>query len=129
MGKPNGQPAPEQMIELVRLWQTLYRQRGVSGIPLPEAGEAAHEGRKLEALTWISIEVVEELPGHHPLARKLIAENRKPERPVTNHRYVLKTKKETQEGGLTGAGRADVNGIPAGDCELTFPTIHADRWK
>jgi hypothetical protein len=83
----------------------------VDGDPIEEAAPAS--ARQARApLTWIEI--------------RLIGED---DLPIPNERYrVLLPDGSTREGRLDDKGKARVDGIDPGECEVTFPTLDEEAW-
>ncbi len=74
----------------------------------------AKGGKKIET-TWIEISMVTD---------------ERPPRPAAFRAYHLELPDGTFRGGsLDKNGFARVEGIPKGNCQLTFPGIHAKEWK
>lgn len=68
---------------------------------------------KKEELSWIEIELVDE-----------------EDEPVPGERYkVILSDKTVAEGTLDEKGFARIDGIPKGDCKVTFPDIDKEAWE
>ncbi|SRR6266550_7750385 len=51
-------------------------------------------------------------------------------KPVPDEEYRVKLPDETiQSGRLDDEGKARIEGIPPGQCEVNFPQIHGDEWE
>lgn len=83
--------------------------------PGPGAGPNQPADKKEEKKkVWVSIELLD-------------AEDN----PVAGAPYEIKVPNETQprKGSLDGNGKARIDGIDPGNCEVCFPEIHASEWK
>jgi hypothetical protein len=77
------------------------------------ASEQQRENGETQQLTWISIDLKD-----------------KQGRPVPNEAYKVKVSDGTyREGSLDAQGYAKVEGIPPGQCEITFPRLHKTEWR
>ena len=85
----------------------------VEATPRVKPAETRREETRPATVTWIEIELTD-------------ASNR----PMQGVRYVIKLPDGTpREGQLDAKGRARVDGIPAGDCEVSFPDLHGEDWE
>jgi len=51
-------------------------------------------------------------------------------KPIPDEEYRVKLPDETiQSGRLDDEGKARIEGIPPGQCEVNFPQIHGDEWE
>lgn len=95
-----------------------YRMRQGYGrlSPRVEEEEAAPvEGKKYVETTWIALHVVDD---------------RDPRRPAAHLPYRVELPDGSlREGTLDKEGKARLEGVPAGKCLVSFPTVDAKDWK
>jgi hypothetical protein len=98
----------------MRLWEGARVPEGVPELgPEAEAApEKEAESKKAVELTWIEI--------------RLIGED---DKPIPGERYRLELPDgSVREGTLDDRGLARVDGIDAGECEVTFPRLDEEAW-
>ncbi|MCL5270483.1 MAG: type VI secretion system tip protein VgrG [bacterium] len=104
-GNPSGPGAPEAADTESPGKDTSYsgESRQQQAIPV----------EKLEKKSWIEIELKDEAG-----------------RPVPGEYYLIKTSDERElDGTLDANGRARLDGIEPGQCEISFPNRHPDEWR
>lgn len=85
---------------------------GTSQVALREASEAKEEQEK-EELHWVGLKL-EDANGE----------------PVADEEYRVKLPDGTVvQGRLDKDGKARIEDVPAGKCEINFPRIHGDEWQ
>ena len=89
----------------------------LSGGPVENAAELGppSEPGPVEEKTWVGIELVDD---------------QDPQKPVPYAKYRIELPDgSTREGILDDKGRATLRGIDPGECQVSFPELHAPDWK
>lgn len=89
------------------------KQAGNWGQVKTSSGDDSDDGNETSRNSWISIELKDD-KGH----------------PMAGEEYEIKLSDGSITGGsLDDKGKARVEGIPSGQCEVRFPRLHNSEWR